>query len=135
MGAPSHEQRGQAGCGGGCILIPCLGQKAVVWGCHVTPIHLRLHSEDLEGGGAQPPCCALTALRDCIPPPPRFFHPDSRFPIAVATSGMATLRAGAFCKGMSHMCPPHPWGPPPPRLGGGNGRDAWGWYGWVEGMD
>lgn len=119
MEAPSREQRGQAGCGGGCILIPCLGQK--MGGCHGTLTHLPLHAEALEGR-APAPCCAPAALRDRIPPP-QLFHPDSRFPIAVATSGMATR---SLLQGDVSHVPSLSLGCPPPRgRRGGCGGLVW----------
>lgn len=124
MGAPSHEKWGQAGGGFGCILIPCLGWK--MGGCHGTPTCFQLHTGALEGGPPAP-YCAPTALQDHIPPPafpPRslLFHSDCRFPIAVATSGMATQH---LLQGHVSTCPPHSWCPPPEGWGG--------WCGWPRG--
>lgn len=76
-------------------------------GATAPPTHLPLHTEALAKGAPSTVLSPRNPAGLHPAPPPLLFHPDSRFPIAVATSGMAT---SAFCKGMSPCALPIPGG-------------------------
>lgn len=89
-------------------------------GCHSTLTHRSLQTRALEeGGGGQH---HAVPLQPCKMVSLSFYHTDSHFPIAVATSSMATGHL------LSQMCPPHPWSPLLEKQGG-----CWVWCEGLQG--